>query len=325
MDARTGVLFGDRKKMKKIICILFSFTVLIASLFADKSRFYENGKVIDTMYVNSEDGLKVRDYPSLKSNRLCGLSHRSPVKVVTIGKEETIDGITAPWVEILLPRYEWKDFEAEYGWVFGGYLSAKQATFSTKGWTDWNFKNYLSKFHWIEDNDKYDRTILCFEEDGEFKLQIEERGAGAFGKWQIDFKNMSVVTKSAFMFAGDDDYTPEDETIVYKIGNITEFSFTVNGQRYIPYCQWGVLYNEKNFKNTDKDSSNFNLSVKTFLKVLYSSESIFGSIYSRSSDLRDSYIKYGIFYSKNLDYINSYHAYWDPIMEEHQKSADAMK
>ena len=168
MDARTGVLFGDRKKMKKIICILFSFTVLIASLFADKSRFYENGKVIDTMYVNSEDGLKVRDYPSLKSNRLCGLTHRSPVKVVAIGKEETIDGITAPWVEILLPRYEWKDFEAEYGWVFGGYLSAKQATFSTKGWTDWNFKNYLSKFHWIEDNDKYDRTILCFEEDGEF-------------------------------------------------------------------------------------------------------------------------------------------------------------
>ena len=109
--------------MKKIICILFSFTVLIASLFADKSCFYENGKVIDTMYVNSEDGLKVRDYPSLKSNRLCGLTHRSSVKVVAIGKEETIDGITAPWVEILLPRYEWKSEETEYGWVFGGYLS----------------------------------------------------------------------------------------------------------------------------------------------------------------------------------------------------------
>lgn len=56
--------------MKKIVCILFSLTVLVASIFADKSRFYENGKVIDTMYVNSEDGLKVRDYPSLKSNRL---------------------------------------------------------------------------------------------------------------------------------------------------------------------------------------------------------------------------------------------------------------
>ncbi|WP_191017120.1 hypothetical protein, partial [Treponema zioleckii] len=92
--------------MKKLICILFSFTILAASSFADKSLFYENEKVIDTMYVDSEEGLRVRDYPSLKSNRLCSLQHRFPVKVVAIGKEETIDGITAPWVEILIPRYE---------------------------------------------------------------------------------------------------------------------------------------------------------------------------------------------------------------------------
>ena len=44
------------------------------------------------------------------------------VKVVAIGKEDTIDGITAPWVEILIPRYEWKGEKAEYGWVFGGYV-----------------------------------------------------------------------------------------------------------------------------------------------------------------------------------------------------------
>ena len=36
-------------------------------MFADKSRFYEGSKVIATIYVNSEDGLKVQDYPSLKS------------------------------------------------------------------------------------------------------------------------------------------------------------------------------------------------------------------------------------------------------------------
>lgn len=53
--------------MKKLTCILFGFTVFIASMFADKSRFYEGGKVIATIYVNSEDGLKVQDYPSLKS------------------------------------------------------------------------------------------------------------------------------------------------------------------------------------------------------------------------------------------------------------------
>ncbi|MBR4789284.1 MAG: SH3 domain-containing protein [Treponema sp.] len=311
--------------MKKIICILFSFTVLLTSAFADKSRFYKNGKVIDTMYVDAEDGLRVRDYPSLSSDRICGLTYGFPVKVIAIGKEETIDGITAPWVEILLPRYEWENFEPEYGWVFGGYLSTERKTFSTKGWTEWNFKKYLSKCHWIEDSNADGRIILCFEEDGEFKLQVEERGAGAFGTWRTDFKNMSVITSSAFMYAGDDDYTPEEETVVYKIGNISEFSFTVNGKRYVPDCDWGVIYNEKNFKITDRDSSDFNRNLKYFLQALYSSENIFSSIYDRSSDLKNSYIKYGVYYSKNEDYMNSYHAYWDPIMREHQKKVDAMR
>ncbi len=63
-------------KMKKIVCVLFSLIVLVSSTFADKSLFYENDKVIDTMYVDSEEGLRVRDNPSLKSNRLCGLPHR---------------------------------------------------------------------------------------------------------------------------------------------------------------------------------------------------------------------------------------------------------
>ena len=133
--------------MKKIFCILFSFTVLFTLAFADKSRFYEDGKVIDTMYVDSEDGLKVRDYPSLKSKRLCGLSHRFPVKVVAIGKEETIDEITAPWVEILIPQNEWKGNNPEYGWVFGGYLAKKLPEFK-KPETAGQFKQYLEDSYW---------------------------------------------------------------------------------------------------------------------------------------------------------------------------------
>lgn len=109
--------------MKKLILIFTLFFIAGVSLvFADKSRFYENGKVLDTMYVDSSEGLRVRDKPSLKSNRLCRLPHRLPVKIVAIGKEDTIDGITAPWVEILIPRYEWKGEKSEYGWVFGGYI-----------------------------------------------------------------------------------------------------------------------------------------------------------------------------------------------------------
>ncbi|WP_191015604.1 hypothetical protein [Treponema zioleckii] len=54
---------------------LFAFVLLFAmtAAFSDKARFYQNGKVIDTMYVDSTEGLRVRDNPSLKSNRLCGL------------------------------------------------------------------------------------------------------------------------------------------------------------------------------------------------------------------------------------------------------------
>ena len=312
--------------MRKIICVLFSFTVLALSVFADKSRFYQDGKVIDTMYVDSADGLRVRDRPSLKSNRLCGLTHRLPVKVVAIGREETIDGITAPWVEILLPRYEWHGFEPEFGWVFGGYLTAKRGAFSTRGWTDWNFKQYLSKCKWCESDQTGPRLIYNFEENGEFKMQVEERGAGAFGTWRTDFKNRSVSTRAAFMFAGDDDYTPEYETVVYKIENIDEFSFSANGKNFIPYTHWGVLNNEAYFKEHEKDSSGFNDYIKSFMFVFYSSEAAFDSVYRNGgASLKDSCIKYGVYNSKNEDYMKAYHDYWNPIMAEHQKKADAMK
>lgn len=46
--------------MKKLFCILFAATLLMAAVFADKSKFYENGKVIDTMYVEPPEGLRVR-------------------------------------------------------------------------------------------------------------------------------------------------------------------------------------------------------------------------------------------------------------------------
>lgn len=151
--------------MRKIFCILFTFTVLALSVFADKSRFYKDGKVIDTMYVDSVDGLRVRDKPSLKSNRLCALTHRLPLKVVAIGQEETIDGITAPWVEILIPRYEWKDEKAEYGWAFGAYLSEKQPKYqigdtgegggwvffvSEEGFDVFDGKGGVKKCHYLE-------------------------------------------------------------------------------------------------------------------------------------------------------------------------------
>lgn len=157
--------------MKKIICILFSFTVLIASLFADKSRFYENGKVIDTMYVNSEDGLKVRDYPSLKSNRICGLSHKMRLQVVAVGKEETIDNITDPWIEILIPNIYWKNRDVpEYGWVFGGYLSKNQSEKGMALNTLKEKKEYLLQNGYYWSNNSY---FVKFYRNGRYECFVD--------------------------------------------------------------------------------------------------------------------------------------------------------
>lgn len=311
--------------MKKLICILFTFIVLISFSFADKSRFYENGKVIDTMYVDSKDGLKVRDKPSLKSNRLCGLTHRHRVKIVAIGKEETIDGITAPWVEILLPRYEWKTFEAEYGWVFGGYLSKKRKAFSIKNWADVDLVKYISRWPWVENCGDIQRSILYFEENGDFKMRIEEAAGGASGSWTLDFKELQITTNAAIEYPGDEDYAPEYYSTGYDIEKIDEYYFSANGKLYIPYCQWGIISCEDRYSNPDNDSGQFNRDLMDFKFLFNCAESAFNSIYRKHTKLKEQFIKYGIYNSKDKEYLESYREYWDPIMEEHQKKADNLK
>ena len=56
--------------MKKLFCILFAATLLMAAVFADKSKFYENGKVIGTMYVEPPEGLRVRSQPAFLQKNL---------------------------------------------------------------------------------------------------------------------------------------------------------------------------------------------------------------------------------------------------------------
>ena len=222
--------------MKKSICILFSLTVLVVSTFADKTFFYENGKVIDTMYVDSEDGLRVRDYPSLKSSRLCALQHRFPVKVIAIGKEETIDGITAPWVEILLPRYEWKGDEAEFGWVFGAYLSKEPSIIfavpKTKEQLDSFLRSRLissSEFTFMGDN----ISVMINENVIEFKKS-------ANAQWGNYIK---ILSENKFEYdctatlINEDPYK-ENLTLTILGGNETTFRTNVSGKNFETSCTW---------------------------------------------------------------------------------------
>lgn len=57
-------LTNMKQKLKVKLTVLFILTLCTTPSFADKSCFYENGKVRDTMYVNSPEGLRIRQQPS---------------------------------------------------------------------------------------------------------------------------------------------------------------------------------------------------------------------------------------------------------------------
>ena len=93
------------------------------------------------MTIDSEEGLRVRKEPSLKSEKICTLPNNFDVVVTCLGEEVTIDNIKSAWVEILLPQYLWSGPKAEFGWVFGGYL--KDEDYQTKNPNDSDSKYYF--------------------------------------------------------------------------------------------------------------------------------------------------------------------------------------
>lgn len=84
--------------MKKIIVTVI-ISLLLTSLYAQNTKYQENGKLIKTCYVNSIEGLKVRDTPSLSGKRVAGLVNALPVKIISVGDSVTIDDITDNWVK----------------------------------------------------------------------------------------------------------------------------------------------------------------------------------------------------------------------------------
>ena len=300
--------------MKRFVCVLFILTLFAASVFADKKRFYENGKVIDTMYVDAEDGLRVRDFPSLISNRLCALPHRLAVKIVAIGKEETIDGITAPWVEILLPLYEWKGDEPKYGWVYGGYLSKEQPKFfAPKNAAE--LEKYLvsvEKFAEYENNeDKKQYYVFYFSNDGRFRHGVDESGIGQGGEWAALSKN---TVRFHTTYVGEE----------YKDDRIWELEFVFENDGSFHYHERGVdFYCYPSFSNSN-NASLYSVTSKGNFITWYDVRSERWNPNDPIDEYVKARIKWGIS-AKGTKFEGLYRDYWDPIMKEHQEKADAIK
>ena len=323
--------------MKKLFLILAVAVVLSSVAFADKSRFYEGGKVIDTMYVDSEDGLRARDFPSLKSARLCSLPHRLPVKVVAVGREETIDGFPAPWVEILLPRYEWKGDEAEFGWVFGGYLSKEQPEFDSSNWDSAAVKRYLMSKEW-QMLVWYDNWgAVNFYENG--KAEITGKSMSSSKTWTFNYqilsgKKIKISNISDTQIRSHSIQQPPSSEI-YNQTYTLEFSDNLHVRTkessaldlfyYVP-ADYPELFTRRELYETDDfqwHSGNYYdyKQFRNYFEFYVYQKKRFNEI--QDSDIQN-FIKYGLS-PDGTKYEKQYHDYWNPIMAEHQKKADEMK
>lgn len=325
---------------------VFAFILLFAltAAFADKSRFYQNGKVIDTMYVDSAEGLRVRDKPSLKSNRLCALQHRLPVKVVAIGKEETIDGITAPWVEILIPSYEWKNKNIqEFGWAFGGYLSTKQPEFQIPQNKE-QLTKYLESSFWYL-NWEYGGTGDCrygYFENG--KIYAVEQNWKKSNYYLNEMKYMSTFRAVSGKKYYSDEYSFWMAPSVYEkdkvqqfllkkgtfeITNIDDYWFTNYGSVYDDDFVWEFIPN-RIFLGKLGSGVIFDSSEMLYNKRMYAIIKGRNAIQWLADEnaLTDDFAKKCIEMGLSADetpYSDCYRSFWNPIMEEHQKKADEMK
>ena len=347
--------------MKKLICILFIFTILLSSIFADKSRFYENGKVIDTMYVNSVEGLRIRKQPDLFGEKICVIPHMIQIKVVAIGKEVTLDGITAPWVEILIPRYEWKDDKPEYGWVFGGYLSNSRKL----GWKkELPLEMRLQIRNWGYDSGNCELCSIDFCTQGFnsktftffYKIRGDDESESLnvlyTGKWNVKgdtifFEGTHSLYQNYFLVWEEENFkTQLDDVGAYDM-------FTFNPFPLVTSCDVPTDYGYRSLLSEEQLESVMNVKVRFFTGYINESNNIdlskpciYYNAWSDYGDERDLFYnplmdisddsqkKYVSFVQplieagvdpRGSDYMKEYRAYWDPIMKKHQKIADKMK
>ena len=258
------------------------------------------------MYVNSPEGLKVRDNPSLSAKRICGLLNAMPVKIVEIGSETEIDGIKDNWVKILVPAYLWKNESPEYGWVFGGYLSEHKIKYDLTSTVD--IKNLLMSKSWVDE--KYSAFLKTFCKDGTFAFSKLAAGGGDSGDFSIKDAN-TLVIKGKFY----DEYGASKEyTNSLPIKIIHENRIEINGEYYVPYI----------------DALSYPLEVGNhqiidFVYGNYAERSIYDFIFLKNpynheysekekTEIADKLIKYGVDAS-GTKYEQAYDAYWSSIIK----------
>ena len=92
--------------MKKLFYVLLTVILSSGIISADEQNIMTHYTI---------DNLRLREEDSLSSSVIITLSKHTNLRIIELGKTETIDGITASWTKVLTKTgYE--------GWCFSGYI-----------------------------------------------------------------------------------------------------------------------------------------------------------------------------------------------------------
>ena len=163
-------------KCSKVI-ILFILILIEQKIFTQTNEFSMN------MYVTSEEGLNVRESPSLNGTRIWIFIFGEQVTIQEKGHTATIDGLTDCWYKAVFYNGDY----LESGWVFGGYLSNEpplyiidKIIYNTEGLPEnINFtsvNDYLGKWALLDDEGNFHRSdsfFIIYIENGIYKFLIK--------------------------------------------------------------------------------------------------------------------------------------------------------
>ena len=109
----------------------FDMTKFTFPRHGDGTCDYESGggvpgkKIVDGLY-RAKENLRLRAKEDISGEIITTMQANTCVKILSLGKEETIDGITDNWVQVETQfganDTEGKLIHGEVGWCFGGYL-----------------------------------------------------------------------------------------------------------------------------------------------------------------------------------------------------------
>ena len=163
-------------KKSSLMLFLFFIILIEQNIFSQSNDFPIN------MYVTSEEGLNVREAPSLNSNRITTLMFGEQISILERGPREKIGSITDYWFRVF-----YGGSSDNYGWVFGGYLSKEAPLYIiekivynmeelTESINFTSVNDYLGKWILLDNEGKFhssDSYFIVYVENGVYKFLIK--------------------------------------------------------------------------------------------------------------------------------------------------------